>query len=102
MNSLHPVIPISDLRYKTKDIMNQVQQETIVLTQRGRPTAVLVGFDAYNKMARRLQALEDERDAAIMQLAWAHKDEMEFVGIEALDALFREKLGESLPSTNPE
>ncbi len=97
MNGLHPVIPISDLRYKTKDIMSQAQQEPIVLTQRGRATAVLIGFDAYNKMARRLQALEDERDEAIMKLAWARKDKMEFVGIEALDKLYREKFGEPLP-----
>lgn len=102
MNSLHSVIPISDLRYKTKNIMDQAQQEPIILTQRGRATAVLVSFEAYNDMARRLQALEDERDEMIMQLAWAHKDEMEFIGIEALDRLYREKFGEPMPSTNPE
>jgi prevent-host-death family protein len=102
MNALHPVIPISDFRYKTKDILKQSQEEPIILTQRGRATAVLINFDAYNQMATRLQALEDERDAALMQLAWAHKDEMEFVGVEALNALSLEKLGEPLSSTSLE
>jgi prevent-host-death family protein len=97
MRMLTPVVPISDLRYETKDVLHQVAEGPVVLTQRGRATAVLVDFDTYNEMAQRLQRLEELRDEAVAIIAQANLDKMEFVGLDALDALYREKLGDELP-----
>jgi prevent-host-death family protein len=101
MQILSPIVPISDLRYETKDVLEQVAHGPVVLTQRGRATAVLVKFDIYNEMAQRLQRLEELRDEAIAIIAQANLDEMEFVGLDALDALYHEKLGDALPLTTP-
>jgi len=63
MTTIAPVLPISDLRYKSKEVLELVKEQPIVLTQRGRPRAVLVDYDTYNEMTRRQQALEEARDA---------------------------------------
>lgn len=78
MTTIYPILPVSDLRYKTKEILNQVGDEPVVLTQRGRATAVLINIDAYNEMVRRLQALEEIRDEAMMLAQM-----LEFVNNEA-------------------
>lgn len=101
MTTIYPILPVSDLRYKTKEILNQVGDEPVVLTQRGRATAVLINFDAYNEMARRLQALEEIRDEAMMLLAQANAQKLEFVDIDALAELYQEQLGEVLPTAHP-
>lgn len=101
MTTIYPILPISDLRYKTKEILNQVGDEPVVLTQRGRATAVLINFDAYNEMVRRLQALEEIRDEAMMLLAQVNAQKLEFVDIDALAELYQEQLGEVLPTAHP-
>ena len=45
MTIAFPVIPISDLRYKAKEILAQVADQPVVITRRGRAAAVLVDFD---------------------------------------------------------
>ncbi len=43
------IIPISDLQTKAKKYVDQVKKTEIpvIITQRGRPAAVLVNYDAY-------------------------------------------------------
>jgi len=94
-----PVIPVSDLRYKAKEILAQVADQPVVITQRGRAAAVLVDFDAYNQMVRRLGILEEIRDEAAMLAAQAHLEQMDFAGLDALTDLYQEKLAEKLPSS---
>ncbi len=97
MSAILPIIPVSDLRSNVKQTLELVKNEPVVLTQRGRAAAVLLNIDAYNEMAQRLQRLEDFRDEAAALLAQAHADNLEFVGSDALAALFQEKLEEDLP-----
>jgi len=63
------VMPISDLRNKGRDVLKKVQQQPAVITQRGRPRAVLVDYEQYNDMISRLEALEAARDALIIERA---------------------------------
>jgi len=99
MSGAFPVIPISDLRYKAKEILAEATDQPVVITQRGRAAAVLVNFDTYNQMARRLEILEDMRDEALMVIAQAHLEQMDFVGLDALTSLYEQKLSERLPSS---
>ncbi len=99
MPILFPIIPVSDLRYKAKEILSQVADRPVVITQRGRAAAVLVDFDSYNEMARRLEVLEELRDEAVMLAAKAHLEQMDFAGLEALTDLYEKKLSEKLPSS---
>ncbi len=99
MPIVFPVIPISDLRYKAKEILSQAADRPVVITQRGRAAAVLVDFETYNQMARRLEILEELRDEAVMLAAMAHLEQMDFAGLEALTNLYEKKLSEKLPSS---
>ncbi|PKQ28982.1 MAG: prevent-host-death family protein [Actinobacteria bacterium HGW-Actinobacteria-10] len=51
MSSLPTIIPISDLRQDTAGIIKRVaaSDEPVVITQRGRASAVLVSADAYER-----------------------------------------------------
>ena len=76
-----PVVPISDLRYKVKEILRLVKKQPIVLTQRGRARAVLVDFDAYNDLVERQRLLEAARDALLIERAIATSPG--FIGFDA-------------------
>jgi prevent-host-death family protein len=51
MGKLSNIIPISDLRQDAAKLLKQLQksQEPLIITQRGRATAVILGVDAYEK-----------------------------------------------------
>lgn len=51
MGTLPAIIPISDLRQDTAGVIKRVvaSDEPVVITQRGRATAVLVSADAYER-----------------------------------------------------
>jgi len=51
MSSLPAIIPISDLRQDTAGIIKRVtaSDEPVVITQRGRASAVLLSADAYER-----------------------------------------------------
>jgi len=63
------VMPISDLRNRGQDTLKKVQRQPAVITQRGRPQAVLVSYEQYNDMISRLETLEAARDALIIERA---------------------------------
>jgi len=63
MPPLAPILPVSDLRYKPKDVFARLPESPIVLTLRGRPRAVLVDYNAYNDAVKHQQTLEATRDA---------------------------------------
>jgi len=52
------IIPISDLQTKAKKYVEQVREteEPVIVTQRGRASAVLVSYEAYEGM----RAVQDE------------------------------------------
>ncbi|MBW2543992.1 MAG: type II toxin-antitoxin system Phd/YefM family antitoxin [Deltaproteobacteria bacterium] len=51
MGKLPNVIPVSDLRQDTAKLLKQLRnnKEPLIITQRGRATAVMIGVDAYEK-----------------------------------------------------
>jgi prevent-host-death family protein len=58
MQLLTPIIPFSDLRSRSKQVLKQLKDNPIVLTLRGRPSAVLIDYDTYNEMVQKQQMLE--------------------------------------------
>ena len=89
-----PVLPISDLRSKAKEVLQQVKKQPIVLTQRGRARAVLVDFDTYNQLVERQAVLERALDALLLQRA--RETAQEYLPLDTLlrqhEDLFGEKL----------
>jgi prevent-host-death family protein len=61
MQQLPPILPISDLRVHTKEILKQASQQPVVITQNGRPSAVLISYQTYNDMLAQLLELADYR-----------------------------------------
>ena len=51
MRKLMNILPVSDLRQNTAKVLKQLREnnEPIVITQRGRAAAVIIGVDAYEK-----------------------------------------------------
>ncbi len=51
MGKLSNIIPISDLRKDAANILKQLknQKDPLIITQRGRAAAVMIGVDAYEK-----------------------------------------------------
>ena len=66
-----PILPVSDLRTKAREVLARVKEEPVVITQRSRPEAVVVAYVSYNEMVARLEALEDARDALVIERALA-------------------------------
>jgi prevent-host-death family protein len=55
------IIPISDLRRKTNEIIKEVQSgdEVVYITQHGRPAVVLLEYDRYEMLLTQLEELSD-------------------------------------------
>jgi len=51
MGKLPNIIPVSDLRQDAAKLLKQLKnnKEPLIITQRGRATAVIIGVDAYEK-----------------------------------------------------
>ncbi|TEU19550.1 MAG: type II toxin-antitoxin system Phd/YefM family antitoxin [Anaerolineales bacterium] len=89
-----PVLPISDLRSKAKEVLQQIKKQPIILTQRGRARAVLVDFDTYNRLVERQTVLEQALDALLLQRA--RETAQEYLPLEALLRQHEELFGEKL------
>lgn len=70
MGKLVNIIPVSDLRQGAAKVLKQVRNsgEPVVITQRGRAAAVMLGIEAYEK---------SERDKELLHLLAKGEKEME-------------------------
>ena len=55
------IIPVSDLRRKTSDVIKAVQSggQVVYVTQHGRPAVVLVDYEHYETLMAQLEDLSD-------------------------------------------
>ena len=60
MSGLPTIIPISDLRQDTAGVIKRaaLSHEPVFITQHGRPAAVMVDTQTYERTQRQLQILE--------------------------------------------
>ncbi len=56
------IMPISDLRRKTSEVIKSAQNEgdAVYITQHGRPAAVLVNYEWYETLIAQLEDLSDQ------------------------------------------
>ena len=82
---MEKIIPISDLQSKAKKIVESVKQtrDPVIITQRGRPAALLVNYEDYEGMVATLEEMSqpDWRE----RLAEAERDSKAGKGIELED-----------------
>ena len=58
------IVPVSDLRRDTALLIQRANEGPVYITQYGRPKAVLVGYEAYERL---MAQLEDLADLACLQ-----------------------------------
>jgi prevent-host-death family protein len=78
------VIPITDFRKEAKDVLNKIKESPIVLTQRSRPVAVVIEYEAYREKEKHMEDLELLLDDYL--LSRAIESAKEFVTMEELFA----------------
>ena len=83
MGKLLNIIPVSDLRQNAANILKQLKDnpDPMVITQRGRPAAVLIGVEAYER---------SERDKELLRLLAKGDKEVEIGEGYDLDIVFAE------------
>ncbi len=60
---INEVIPISELRKRQAEVLTALEKGPTILTQHGKGAAVLLSFDAYNRLLEELEDLQDAMDA---------------------------------------
>jgi len=92
MGKLSNIIPVSDLRQDAAKILKQLRKnnEPLIITQRGRAAAVIIGVDAYEKL---------EREKEILRLLAKGDREIEAGEGYDLDSILAE--ADSLLARNP-
>lgn len=98
MNTLTRVVPVSDFRHKPTDVFDNISENPIILTLRGRPRAVLMDIDAYNEIIQLQQTLESARDAfdTLLLQQSENASEDEYLPFDALLEQHEELFGEKL------
>ena len=77
MGKLSNIIPVSDLRQDAAKLLKQLNKanEPLIITQRGRATAVMMGVEAYEKSEREKELLRllvrGDRELLVMQMTRA-------------------------------
>ena len=81
------IVPISDLRRKTRDVIQALKQghEAVYITQHGRPVVVLVDYARYEQLLRQVPAAAapEPPGNATEHLAGLHREVWEDVDTDA-------------------
>ena len=83
MGKLSNIIPISDLRQNASNLLKQLRKskEPLIITQRGRASAVMISVDAYE---------ESEHEKELLRLLAKGEKEIEIGQGYDLDAVLAE------------
>jgi len=83
MGKLLNILPVSDLRQDAANVLKKLREnrEPIIITQRGRAAAVIIGVEAYEK---------SEHDKEILRLLAKGEKEIEIGEGYDLDAVLAE------------
>jgi prevent-host-death family protein len=63
------VIPKTELRDRIRDELAQLEDDTLLVTERGRPLAVATSVERWNQIQERIEDLEDALAVAEARLA---------------------------------
>lgn len=83
------IIPVSDLRRRTNEVLKEVQSEgeVIYITQHGRPSVVLIDYDRYEMLLAQLEELSDlaSLQAAATEVARPYEEFLAELGLPSAD-----------------
>ena len=79
------IMPVSDLRRRTRDVIEATQGEdgVVYITQHGRPAAVLMNYERYETLMAHLEDLSDlvSLQEAVEEPVRSYKQFLEELGV---------------------
>ena len=88
MDRVLPILPITDLRNQAKEILEQAQAQPVVITQNGRPSAVLLNYKSYNELIEMMNELKALRQMEREQWSLASTEALQRVWDNPADAAY--------------
>lgn len=88
------IVPVTDFRKDARNILENLRETAVVLTQRSRPVAVIVDYSIYYAQQKRLDELELALDDHLLN--HAIETASEFVSMDDLFAEIESSKGENL------
>jgi prevent-host-death family protein len=79
MNTVQ-IVAVTDFRNKAKEVLDQVKEAPVILTQRSHPAAVVVDYETYQAQVKLLEELELRLDDLL--LAQAIQSSKELVSLD--------------------
>jgi len=83
MDKVQQIEPISTMQLKPTDILAKLGNGPVILAQRSKPVAVVVGVEMWDRIAAYLEDLEDALDAAKAELQLAKGEDETVILTEA-------------------
>ena len=75
-------LPVTDFRSRAKETLDELHEHPVILTQRGRPSAILVDYESYRTLVNRIDELELTVDSLLLDRARDTAEE--FISLEDL------------------
>ena len=85
MGKLMNILPVSDLRQDAAKVLKQLRdnKEPIIITQRGRAAAVIIGVEAYEKSDVNVRFTPSARTQFLSALSYIRQDKPFFYKTKA-------------------
>ncbi len=88
------IVPVTEFRNRARELLASLESRPLVLTQRGRPAAVVMRYEEYEAREERLRRLEMERDRQL--LLEAKSMATEFISLDELVEDYEQATGYNL------
>ena len=88
-------LPVTDFRSRAKETLDELHERPVVLTQRGRPSAILLDYESYRSLVARLDELELTVDGLLLERAQASAEE--FISLDELFQGYEETNQNKIP-----
>jgi prevent-host-death family protein len=64
-------VTVTELQRRAAEVIGQLDEEPIIISQRGKPAAVLLAADAYERIERALEEVEAQKVREIVEAGMA-------------------------------
>ena len=64
-------VTVTDLQRRAAEVINNLSEGPVIVSQRGRPTAVIITTEAYEQIERALEEIEAKRVVEVIEAGLA-------------------------------
>jgi len=91
-------LPVTDFRSRAKETLEEIHEHPVILTQRGRPSAILIDYKYFRDLQTRIDELELTVDSLLLEHAQSTAEE--FVSLDDLFADYESSTGNKISEPN--